>query len=135
MFVCVNQVAGLDFASKGFHFTIPAHRMAERVPHAQPAGQGLEAGVIHLIEIPHRPVGDSSHRSERAMDVAASPQNEPTTRDLSRSCTMMIFGPGTLATYRRYSLQACGLSCRCFGLLGSMTIDGLRSAHLIKWPV
>jgi hypothetical protein len=39
-----------------------------------------------------------TQESARCIFAFTSPQNEPMTRGLSRSCTTTIFGPGTLAT-------------------------------------
>ena len=55
------------------------------------------------------------------MLLFTSPQKEPITRGLSRSCTTTIFGPSTEATYSRYLRHASGSLFRWSGLLGSMT--------------
>ena len=96
--VGVDELARLDAAAEGFNFAIPFHGAGVGVTDAEAGGEGLEAGVGHLVDVADAAVGDGADAAEGSVGVAVtSPQKEPTKLGLSRSWTTAILGPGTLA--------------------------------------
>src|SRR5579863_7897126 len=69
MLVRVNQIAGSHLSTEDFHFTIPAHWVAETMSDTQAASERLEPGVIHLIQISNSSVGYGAHSSQHTMNV------------------------------------------------------------------
>ena len=67
--VCVDELARLDALAEDLHRAAPADGRDIRVADAEPAGEGLEASVGHLIEVAHRAVRDGAHAAERAVGV------------------------------------------------------------------
>lgn len=70
VFVGVDELAGLDGDAEHLHGATPADRVAEAMADAQAAGQGLEAGIGHFVEVANAPVADRADTAQGAVEVA-----------------------------------------------------------------
>ena len=52
MFVCMDQISGLNGTSKNFYFTIPTYRVAICMSNTQTLCNRLESHIEHFIEVP-----------------------------------------------------------------------------------
>lgn len=72
VFVGVDELAGLDRAAEHFDCAAPAHGTTESVADAELASEGLEAGVVHLVDIANGAVDDGADATEAAVNIAVN---------------------------------------------------------------
>ena len=90
--------------------------------HAEPAGERLEAGVVHFVQIADRAVGDGADATQGAVDVAVhlAPKgsDDPRLVEILHDDDLRSRHAGDVAAV---FAPGVGIPSRCSALLGSMT--------------
>ncbi len=66
----MDELTRPDDPAEHLDRAVPAHRMHVGMADAEPAGQGLEAGVGHLVNVADRPVRDRADTAQCTVGVA-----------------------------------------------------------------
>jgi hypothetical protein len=70
VFVCVDELAGLDFAAEDFDLDVPTNGRRVGMADTEAFGEGFETGVVHFIEIADAAIGYGADAAEGFVRVA-----------------------------------------------------------------